>query len=134
MATLALLASVWVGAGCGPQSPEREEPAIDRETFVRIQVELHLAVLDSEEGEVPPARRDSIFREHGVDEEALRAFLAVHGNDEAYMAGVWADVDERVREALGIGPGEPGGPEIEAHLHRSVLRWHPDAAPSPREP
>jgi hypothetical protein len=34
----------------------------------------------------------------------MGAFLAVHGPDEAYMADLWREVDDRVLEAQGMEP------------------------------
>lgn len=104
----------WATSGCGP---DPDEAGIDRETFIMVQVELRLATIEAEGQELGAARRDSILGAHGVTHEAMAAFLAVHGDDEAYMADLWQEVDERVLEARGMEPAdvdsERAGPEPE---------------------
>lgn len=73
-------------------------PTIDREAFIATWIDLRAAAVAAG-GTIPPAERDRVLREHGVDEEALVTFVDVHGADPAYMVEVWTEVEERMRAA-----------------------------------
>lgn len=106
LGVLGFLGVVLVAAGCDALFPDEEADAIDRNTFIDVQVELRLAAADAEVAEIPQAQRDSILDDKGVTDEQLAAFLTVHGSDEDFMTDLWMEVDRKVLEARGMEPEE----------------------------
>lgn len=108
LATLAALALLLGMAGCEGATPgSGDDDAIDRETFIDVQVELELA--QERPGTPPATERERILAEHGLSDEELRAFIEVHGSDDDYMQDVWEEVDRRVIEERGAAPADTSG-------------------------
>lgn len=101
-AVLALILAV-VATGCTTEP----EAAIDRDTFVATWVDLRRAAMTSPDAPITPAERTRILAEHGVTDEELLDFAAVHGGDVPYMAEVWEEVEARMggTEAEGDSTG-----------------------------
>ncbi len=94
-----LLAIFLPPGGCGPAPSAQEEPeTISREAFIRTYVALRTAALGSPEGVIRVEDRDRILREMGVREEDLLEFAEVRGEDLAFMAGVWQELDSIMRD------------------------------------
>jgi len=84
---------------------------IDRETFIETYVDLRSDAVGNRDLTLSDDRRDEILARHGVDEEALLAFVDASGSELDYMNELWAEVEDRI-EALPPVPDSarrPGG-------------------------
>jgi len=81
-------------SGCGG---EREAAAaIPRARFVAANVALR-TVPDSVGNAA--ALREAALKKHGVNEKQLKGFVAAHGRDAEYMAGIWREIAQKVDSA-----------------------------------
>lgn len=95
----ALLAAVSLGAAVSCANGPADAPApgaVDRETFVATYVDLRATAVRSETGTLDAAQRREILARHGATEEGLIAFAEAHGEDVAYMKGVWDEVETQL--------------------------------------
>jgi len=92
---VALLA-LWAGACRGEPTASPGVTGMDRETFIATYVDLRTAVIRGDAHELSDADRARILAEHGVTEEEILAFPRVHGDDVAFMRGVWDEVESRL--------------------------------------
>jgi len=88
-----ILAAVLLAA-CGREAA-MPAAGISRETFIAVYAELSRARLRTTPDEFS-ARKAEILQQHGVTERDLTRFVEVHGQQPAYMAGVWNSVRERL--------------------------------------
>lgn len=89
-------------AACGDGATEVAENTIAAERFVAVYVDLRVAALSQEDGQIKPEHRDSILSHHGVSDDDLFAFAELHGGDAIFMRGVWDSVEvvyQRARTA-----------------------------------
>lgn len=102
---LAWGALLGLAAACGGDaaSPSTYD-GVDRETFIATYVDLRTAAIRAEDHELSDAERARILTRHGVTEEALLGFAAFHGEDVAFMRGVWDEVEARL-DAVRFLPG-----------------------------
>lgn len=87
----ALLALVL--AGCGGRDAAA---AIPRERFVAANVALR--TVPDTVGNAAALRQEAL-KKHRVTEKELKGFVAAHGRDPEFMAGVWRDIAQRVDSA-----------------------------------
>ena len=86
---LALAVGVaFVLVACG-----RDGPPVERETFSRVLVELHLTrarsvVLDS----IPPQLRDSVFARYGVEEQGFEETLSYYARRPEVLESIYDGV------------------------------------------
>lgn len=100
---LAGLVLLLLTAACDDGIP-RSGPgsAIERERFVEVMVELRVEGVRSPTGRIGTTARERILGGHGLVEDDLRNFVEVHGRNVPFMTEVWADVQLRLAEALGV--------------------------------
>ncbi len=104
---LAVLALVG-GLSCSRDDTSPEAlAAIDEELFISTFVDLRVAALSAEGGELDPAERERILADRGVSEEDLLQFVEVHGRDVDFMAGVWSRADSLIAEMREPGRASP---------------------------
>jgi len=104
---LLILAAACVGTGCG-DGDEPPPGVIDRATFVDVMVELRMATLNGPDASLAPADRARILQDHGVTEEDLIAFAEVRGDDPAFMAEIWREIEQRLNVPIDSVGGEAG--------------------------
>ena len=92
--TLVLSSLACVG---GPSNPDTSE-LMDRDTFIATYVDLRVAALTSEEGEVTDGSRPAVLTRHGVTEEDLVFFAEVHGGELTFMRDLWNEVELQLEE------------------------------------
>jgi len=97
----ALLVGCDLGEGVG------EEPALDRERFVTVYVELRVAALRRDSQGLTDEERDEILRRYDVTEEMLMDFAERHGEEVSYMRDIWDEVESRL-DARRDAAQEPG--------------------------
>lgn len=104
---LAVLALVG-GLSCSRDDTSPEAlAAIDEELFISTFVDLRVAALSAEGGELDPAERERILADRGVSEEDLLQFVEVHGRDVDFMARVWSRADSLIAEMREPGRASP---------------------------
>lgn len=100
-----LVAMVLLAAAC---SPDTAAPVggstVDREVFIATYVDLRVAVIRAEGFELSDKDRATVLARHGITEEDLLGFAEFHGEDVAYMRGVWDEVEARM-DAIRVLPG-----------------------------
>jgi len=75
---------------------------IEREQFIDAMVELRAEGVRSPTGRIAGATRDGILGRQGLEEDDLRHFVEVHGRNVPLMTEVWAEVQLRLAETLGV--------------------------------
>jgi hypothetical protein len=104
---LALVAVTGFNTGCG--GGEDVPPGtLDREAFVGVMVELRMAALKQPNATLTPADRARILQDHGVTEEELITFAQVRGDDPAFMAEVWREIEQRLNVPIDSAGAETG--------------------------
>jgi len=86
-----------------------DAPRLDREDFIATYVELRAAVIRSESHELSDEERARILSDHGVTEQEFLDFVEIHGDDVAFMRGVWDEIEARL-DALRLVPGPDDSP------------------------
>ena len=81
---------------------------LDRDTFVEVTVELRMAALKQPNATLAPADRARILQDHGVTEEELIAFAQVRGDDTAFMAELWKEIEQRLNVPIDSAGAEAG--------------------------
>lgn len=103
---LAVIPVVGCSSGDGGRSPAE---TISRDAFIKAYIELRLESQRHMDHEIPLEERDRILESLDLTPEDLLEFVEVHGGDPDFMHELWAEVDEKLREAR-LGPRtEPGG-------------------------
>ena len=82
--------------GSGPGS------TIERERFIEVMVELRYEAVRSPTGRITDTARDGILGRQGLVEDDLRSFVEVHGRNVPLMTEVWAEVQLRLADTLGV--------------------------------
>lgn len=85
----AAILTLW---NCTPESAS----TVDRETFIRVYVELRASALDSEDATLVEAARERILQRHGITAEELVAFADAHGADVEFMRDLWEEIETRL--------------------------------------
>ncbi len=95
MSTLVLTAlAACAGDAAGPGTTD----VPDRNVFVATYVDLRVAALGSEDGELTEEMRTAVLSSHGVTESQLHAFVEAHGQDLPFMRDVWNEVEVLLEE------------------------------------
>jgi|SRR5690606_32428631 len=64
-----------------------------RETFIEAYVDLRVAALRAEDGQLTDSARAEILSRHGVTADDLLGFAEARGTDLAYMRDVWNEIE-----------------------------------------
>lgn len=100
-----VLGAGW-GAGC-----DRDAAGLDEDVYVEAMTRLTYAdILLFEEDRLDSARV-AILEELGTSAEELVAFAERHGDDIAYMHGIWTRIRERVDSLENVSPDSAAAPD-----------------------
>jgi len=91
------LASVWA-CGEGPGAA-----GISRGAFVDTYVELRVAALRTEVGDLPDSARSRILTERGLTEGDLLDFVAARGADFVFMRELWNEIEQQLDSVPPLG-------------------------------
>ncbi len=125
-----VLAALLLLGGCGTGTPpQAKQSTIDPDTFIATYVDLRLAVLRAEPGEMNDSIRAAILARHDVTQEQLEQFAKVHGSNVAYMRSIWGRVETILQNTRPNGPTgsaaePPDGPPSSARQPGG--QGHPD--------
>jgi hypothetical protein len=100
-------------AACGGDTAASSDASVmDRETFIATYVDLRAAVIRGESHELSDQERIRILSDHGITEAEFTDFVEVHGEDVAFMRGVWDEIEARL-DAMRLVPGssDPASPD-----------------------
>jgi hypothetical protein len=73
---------------------------MDRDSFVRVMVELRQAERTLKDSIAFDERRRAILRESGVTDSMLIGFVRAYQSDAEYMTSVWDTIDARLNPTL----------------------------------
>lgn len=87
-----LSSAILTVPACTPETVD----TVDRETFIRVYLELRAAALDAEDATLVQADRDRILEKYGITAEDMVAFADAHGSDVAFMRDLWNEIETRL--------------------------------------
>jgi hypothetical protein len=73
---------------------------MDRDSFVRVMVELRQAERTLKDSMAFDVKRREILQESGVTDSMLIGFVRVYQGDAEYMSSVWDTIDARLNPTL----------------------------------
>lgn len=91
----------------GCHDPTREIIARDR--FIATYVDLRVAALRSDSGEIPDTAKQRVLEAHGVTDEDLLRFVEIRSAELQFMRDLWNEVELRLDS---IPPEPPGQPDL----------------------
>ncbi|MGD2216384.1 MAG: hypothetical protein PVJ64_06495 [Gemmatimonadales bacterium] len=84
-------------AGCGNDEAE-PHTGISRQEYVETYVEILLAAELAEDSVAATEAAREILARRGLTEDDLLEFGRRHTDDPGYLAEVWTEIEERIRE------------------------------------
>ena len=84
-----------------------EAEIIDRDVFVSVYVDLRVAALATDEGEITDEARAEVLARHGASEADVLNFAEYHAEDLPFMRQVWDEI-ETLLEARRVGMDDDG--------------------------
>ena len=94
--SLLLAASTIFAIACGGGTETAPEGLIDRTVFIDAYVDLRVAALSQESGEITDAGRAEVLDSHSIQEEDLLDFAEGHGRNLDFMRDVWNEIEQRL--------------------------------------
>ena len=94
--TICILAAL---CGLAPLACDSDDRAatIEREVYVETYVELLKAAAEAPDSAAPDSV-SAVLQRRGLSETDLSDFALRHADDPGYMASVWGDIENRLRE------------------------------------
>ena len=90
-----MILSLSQGA-CGKNGHTEVGDIIDRDTFIKVYVDLRSVALRKTSLMINAVERDSILSLNNVTEEDLRSFLDFYNSESEFMRDLWNDADARI--------------------------------------
>jgi hypothetical protein len=106
VSTYIVLLCAGLAAACGGRG---DDVILDRDTFIATYVDLRKTALTTQTGELDDPLRAEVLARHGVSEEDMTRFVEVHGEDVAFMQGVWDDIEILLDADRPEADSVPGG-------------------------
>lgn len=98
LGALLTLGTLPFSTGCRDSS---DSTAMSRESYIDLYVEI-LQAADSAEDTLAAFRRaHEILAEHGFSQDDLDAFAKRYAGDPDYLAAVWGEIEQRLRNPSG---------------------------------
>ena len=90
-----MILSLSQGA-CGKNNHTEAGDIIDRDTFIKVYVDLRSVALRKTSLIINATERDSILSLNNVTEEDLRSFLDFYNSESEFMRDLWNDADAQI--------------------------------------
>jgi len=112
---LAIAALILAVPACGDRPRGAGADELARSTFIDTYVDLRVAALRSEEGQITDSARAEILQRHGVTEKDLVDFVTETAENFDFTRDLWNEIELRLDSVPplprdGVPPDSAGGP------------------------